>query len=377
MRSLRDLNELGERLKLLDHLLIQLLRRRMQIAEEVEEFKRSMGSELVRLDVEERRIAQTGAWAQEVGLNPLFAQSLMYQVINESCKVQLLQMQSGEKPAQTQSNEDEWYAQLKQNLLQVTEYWAPKFDALYETSHNATHAYSDYEVSVMRRVLPSLPRNDLAIDLGCGTGRMAEYLSRNFGRVIGYDLSPAMVDVARGKLAASVANGTEFVVADIEERIPLGDGTVSFAVMNLGTAGDVRNIDVVIAEIHRVLQPGGKAFLSFYNKEALIYKAAFIPWPLGLAAEINLRSNCLEVQVGSGKYLPIYASPITVTDVQRILSDRFTIDHLATYPTITSLLPGDLLGDKELMAAVLESDEALSKGNLGAYIVVVAEKLAE
>ncbi len=301
MRSLRNLKEQGKRLKLVDHLLIQLLRRRMRIAEEVEEFKRSTGGELVRTDVELKRVSQTRKWAGEIGLNPLFAQSLMYQVINESCKVQLMQMQSGEHTTNTQLNEDEWYAQLKQNLLQVTAYWAPKFDAQYETSHSATHAYSDYELSVMQRVLPNLPRHDLAIDLGCGTGKMSEHLSKNFGRVIGYDLSPAMVDVARSKLAASAASGTEFVVADIEERIPLGDGIASFAVMNLGTAGDVRNISAVVSEIYRVLQPGGKAFLSFYNKEALIYKAAFIPWPLGLAAEINLHSNCLEVQVGGGE----------------------------------------------------------------------------
>ncbi len=67
---------------------------------------------------------------------------------------------------------------------------------------------------------------------------------------------------------------------------------------------------------------------------------------------------------------------MSVSDVLRILSNRFTIGHLGTYPTITSLLPGDLLGDKDLMAAVLESDEALSSGKLGAYIVVVAEKSA-
>ena len=43
----------------------------------------------------------------------------------------------------------------------------------------------------------TLPSDALAVDFGCGIGRLSQPLARHFGRVIGVDISPTMVSVAK------------------------------------------------------------------------------------------------------------------------------------------------------------------------------------
>ena len=40
----------------------------------------------------------------------------------------------------------------------------------------------------------------LVVDLGCGSGILAKELSDEGYRVLGFDLSPAMIDIARGRV---------------------------------------------------------------------------------------------------------------------------------------------------------------------------------
>ena len=65
---------------------------------------------------------------------------------------------------------------------------------------NAFFAEGTAEISrVMERVLavaPDLPRG-LAVDFGCGVGRLSQPLATYFDRVVGVDISPTMIELAR------------------------------------------------------------------------------------------------------------------------------------------------------------------------------------
>jgi ubiquinone/menaquinone biosynthesis C-methylase UbiE len=56
---------------------------------------------------------------------------------------------------------------------------------------------------------------------------------------------------------------------DLTTGIPMSDTSVDFLVSSFGSAGEVH--PDIISEVNRVLKPGGKAWLSFYNKDAFAH----------------------------------------------------------------------------------------------------------
>jgi demethylmenaquinone methyltransferase / 2-methoxy-6-polyprenyl-1,4-benzoquinol methylase len=104
-----------------------------------------------------------------------------------------------------------------------------------------------------------LTAGDRALDVCCGTGDLAIELSRRCGpdgSVVGCDFSERMLELARAKAAPLGAAAPTFEWADALE-LPYDDGsfdavTVGFGVRNLA------DIEVGIAEMARVLRPGGR-----------------------------------------------------------------------------------------------------------------------
>jgi SAM-dependent methyltransferase len=59
------------------------------------------------------------------------------------------------------------------------------------------------------------PRPAQVLELGCGTGRATVFLARSAARVVGFDLSPELVAVARRKLAGQ--GNVELFAADLRD----------------------------------------------------------------------------------------------------------------------------------------------------------------
>lgn len=90
-----DLKSLGEKLRLIDQGIMDLVSKRMQLAKQVGLFKYLKGEEISRPPIEDIRIANIKQYAESMGLNPNFASLLLYALIDESCKEQLIQLQRG------------------------------------------------------------------------------------------------------------------------------------------------------------------------------------------------------------------------------------------------------------------------------------------
>jgi demethylmenaquinone methyltransferase/2-methoxy-6-polyprenyl-1,4-benzoquinol methylase len=98
---------------------------------------------------------------------------------------------------------------------------------------------------------------DAALDVASGTGKVAADLHarvRPFGRVLGVDLSPGMIGVARSRYGTR--EGLEYVVGDALS-LPVEDGsfdaaTIAFGMRNLPDYG------TGFAEMARAVRPGGR-----------------------------------------------------------------------------------------------------------------------
>jgi ubiquinone/menaquinone biosynthesis C-methylase UbiE len=83
----------------------------------------------------------------------------------------------------------------------------------------------------------------------------------------GIDLAPTMIELARGHAAASPAAGRlHFEVADVA-RLPFPDGHFD-AVFSSGSIKHWPDQAAALREIHRVLAPGGRAFIGEMNRVA-------------------------------------------------------------------------------------------------------------
>jgi ubiquinone/menaquinone biosynthesis C-methylase UbiE len=107
---------------------------------------------------------------------------------------------------------------------------------------------------VVWSLLDSVPPGR-ALDAACGTGRHARHLVELGHEVLGVDLTPEMLRRA----AAGVPEAT-FREADLRD-IPAGDRDFDLVVCALALA-HLADLDVAIAELVRVLKPGGRLVIS-------------------------------------------------------------------------------------------------------------------
>jgi ubiquinone/menaquinone biosynthesis methyltransferase len=119
-----------------------------------------------------------------------------------------------------------------------------------------------------RRLVSLLPERAApnCVDLACGTGDVTFELAARYPRanIVGIDLTPAMIEVARTR---SQAANITFKAEDMC-RTSVADGwadvvTGSYALRNAPV------LDDAFREVHRILQPGGcAAFLDFSKSAA-------------------------------------------------------------------------------------------------------------
>lgn len=99
----------------------------------------------------------------------------------------------------------------------------------------------------------------VVLDLGCGAGTdllIAAQMTGPTGRVIGVDMTPAMLERARDSTQRMGFANVELHESLIES-LPLEDASVDVVISN-GVIDLVPDKDAVFDEIDRVLRPGGR-----------------------------------------------------------------------------------------------------------------------
>jgi len=106
------------------------------------------------------------------------------------------------------------------------------------------------------------------LDAGCGSGPLSAALRANGAVVTGFDGSPEMIALARKRLGENA----DLHVADLSQPLPFADGAFDDVVMSL-VLHYLRDWTAPLAELRRVLKPGGRLILSV-NHPAL-YKVFY------------------------------------------------------------------------------------------------------
>jgi demethylmenaquinone methyltransferase / 2-methoxy-6-polyprenyl-1,4-benzoquinol methylase len=140
------------------------------------------------------------------------------------------------------------------------------------------------------------------LDLGCGTGELTRLTAHHFpeAEVVGVDFTAAMIAVARRRTSGP-SNGRRIGYGrGTAMHLPFADGTFDLAT-NAFLARNLADLDGALAEMRRVLRPGGVLLVLEITEPAsptfgAVFHAYFdhvVPW-LGAAVD----------SAGPYRYLP-------------------------------------------------------------------------
>jgi SAM-dependent methyltransferase len=108
------------------------------------------------------------------------------------------------------------------------------------------------------------PTRMVALELGCGAGRMSEPMARDFDRLVAVDISREMLKIGRQRVAAE---NILWLCNDGVSLGPVADGSVDF-IFSLAVfqhIPDAATIVDYVEETGRVLKPGGWAVFQVMN----------------------------------------------------------------------------------------------------------------
>jgi demethylmenaquinone methyltransferase / 2-methoxy-6-polyprenyl-1,4-benzoquinol methylase len=140
-----------------------------------------------------------------------------------------------------------------------------------------------------------------ALDLATGTGDLAFALAERGARVVGLDITPRMIELARaksngaGRLRAEGASASAVGSQPDDTRFLVGDMcALPFAnqVFDVVTTGyglrNVPDLALAIAEIHRVLKPGGQLLSLDFNRPAnAVVRAVYLTYLTAVGAALG------------------------------------------------------------------------------------------
>jgi len=204
---------------------------------------------------------------------------------------------------------------------------------------------------------------DVVLDLGSGAGidlLLAAKKVGHTGKVIGVDMTDAMIAKARQNIAAAGLGNVE-VRKGIIEELPVEDSSVDWVISNC-----VINLSPekprVFAEIARVLKPGGRMLVSDIVAEEL---------PPEIARNRHLYSSCLAGAISEQQYLAGLREAGLV-DVE--VKDRLVYDALQIAGFIGSELTVEKTGSRGTTLASLAEQWAPRLAGKVASIKVAARK---
>lgn len=107
------------------------------------------------------------------------------------------------------------------------------------------------------------------LEIGCGIGADALQFARHGARYTGVDLSERSVAMTRARFEEAGLNG-RFLVTDAE-RLPFDDASFDH-VYSFGVIHHSPDTEAIVAEIRRVLRPGGTVTVMVYNRASINYR---------------------------------------------------------------------------------------------------------
>ncbi len=178
--------------------------------------------------------------------------------------------------------------------------------------------------------LASLKEGETVLDLGSGAGFDC-FLAANKvgkkGKVIGVDMTPEMLDKARGNARKGNYRNVEFRLGEIE-NIPAADNSVDAVISNcvINLAPDKKR---VFKEAFRILKPGGRLMVS----DLVLLKEL----PASVKNSVEAYIGCLSGAIMKDEYLEVIENA-GFSDVRIMDEAHYPLDMMANDPIAKAIM---------------------------------------
>jgi ubiquinone/menaquinone biosynthesis C-methylase UbiE len=236
---------------------------------------------------------------------------------------------------------------------QATQTYYDQFSTTYERErHHGYHRLIDeLELELVRR--HGAGRD--VFEAGCGTGLLLREADRFARKAVGLDLSRGMLQVARDRSLR--------VVQGSVTEVPLPDASFDL-VYSMKVLAHVPPIREAVAELVRLVRPGGHLLLEFYNPWSLRFLAKRLGGPAPIAAGTH-----------EGH---VYTRFDTVTEARAYLpanTELVGVRGVRVFIPTSRVFGNARLGDLFSRAERAACDLPLLRG-LGGFIILVVRKTA-
>jgi SAM-dependent methyltransferase len=235
--------------------------------------------------------------------------------------------------------------------LGSTQSYYDRFSETYERErHHGYHRLIDeLELELVRRYGEG---RDI-LEAGCGTGLLLR-------EAAGFARSAVGVDLSRGMLAAAHQRGLRVVQGSLTD-VPLPSGSVDL-VYSMKVLPHVPPIREAVAELARVVRPGGHLLLEFYNPWSLRYLAKRLGGPAHIAANTTDHD--------------VFTRYDTLADASAYLGDEL---ELVGYRGVRVFTPTSSVYRLPPLAALFSAAERAACDlpflkQLGGFLILVARK---
>ena len=158
--------------------------------------------------------------------------------------------------------------------------------------YNKIHPDPSGTVAAIRQLArPSA--GDRLLDLGGGTGRVAQQFLHHVGEVIVVDASRGMLQQARGVEGLRALRGSA-------DSLPFPDSSLDL-VLCIDALHHFKDHDLALTEVLRVLKPDGRIIVQEFNRWTWAGKMTmFIEWLLRQGSKFYSPDELLEKAAGHG-----------------------------------------------------------------------------
>lgn len=181
-----------------------------------------------------------------------------------------------DRPSLTRDIQDFWTRNVNAerimgNTISQSERGEEKYFAELEAQRYRSH----------RHLIPwinSMKAGKSVLELGCGIGMDTFSMAKNGLRVIALDLTEVGVTTAKNRFQKCNFNGS-FLVGDAEV-LPIKEDSFDY-VYSFGVLHHAANTEKTIAEVYRVLRPGGEAKIMLYHRHSineLVHRITKVPF---------------------------------------------------------------------------------------------------
>jgi len=217
-----------------------------------------------------------------------------------------------------------------------------------------------------------LAAGDRVLDVACGTGVVTRAAAERVGpagHVVGVDLNPGMIAVARS-LPAPIGVPIEWIERSALD-LQLADASVDVVLCQQGLQF-FPDKAVALQEMRRVLDHGGRLALSVWNSLGLYNSAVGEALARFISNETAVQFLSSRRQAPAREELEHLATEAGFPDVELRVSridvhlphvDKFTLGHLAATPFAAVIAAADPATRKQIGASVMKQLQRYADGD--------------